>query len=704
VPRLSKIIISYLCLLILTITTGNGSHFMGGQITYKCVGGNEYVLTLKLYRDCNGCDPQVVSCQGFTDSLTGQVHTYLRVSPMLPGGVRKISMPLQSITDVTPKCKSSIESKCENPASSYPWGIQEYVFQQTVTLLPSGGPYTFTHRAEARNAAISTILDPAYAYWYIHALLDPSANCNSSPEFLNLPTAHICKDEAYAYNHNAYDADGDSLVYSLVPCMQSKFITVVYDPPYNAAYPLSSSSAFSINSATGEITFTPNLIQIGILSIMVEEYRSGVKIGEVIRDLQLTVTDCDNNVPNVRPLANSGAKDTTIYAGGSICIPFKATDQDFTDPEKNVISLSVTSGIIPPATWNNPSPQSISNTGEFCWKPSCEYIRAQPYIITVLAEDNACPLPGQSVSTFEIFVKNPTPLPPILNCVSIVNDNDDIRLQWNAADDTGVVSKYFIYRSTNATSSYKLIDSVAKTFLSYTDSDINLKPTDSTYYYYLTSGALCDNLESISTDTVSSILLNSSFLSPILTLDWNSQYTPYVPTYRIKRYNGSFYYLHDTTTASIYPDSITSCTPKYLDHKIEVIHPFGNCTSTSNTVNDTVPGRDFPSPPTICKAEVNIDNSVTLYYYSDTPLISVYYIYRHNISSGKFDLIDSIISNTTLSYVDQNVDGSKMSLMYKVTVKDTCDLYSLQSNFHRTINCEGYPTQMSGVITESENL
>jgi hypothetical protein len=30
------------------------SHLMGGEITWVCNGGGQYVFTMKLYRDCNG--------------------------------------------------------------------------------------------------------------------------------------------------------------------------------------------------------------------------------------------------------------------------------------------------------------------------------------------------------------------------------------------------------------------------------------------------------------------------------------------------------------------------------------------------------------------------------------------------------------------------------------------------------------------------
>lgn len=39
----------------------NASHAMGGELTYKCVGGNAYVFELAFYRDCNGAEVNIVS-------------------------------------------------------------------------------------------------------------------------------------------------------------------------------------------------------------------------------------------------------------------------------------------------------------------------------------------------------------------------------------------------------------------------------------------------------------------------------------------------------------------------------------------------------------------------------------------------------------------------------------------------------------------
>ena len=82
----------HLCLTGMFLLMFNGvsaSHFMGGQITYEYIGTTtpglqNYLITMKLYRDCGGCNPFFVGCQGF--GTPGSFpFTTLNVSPAING-------------------------------------------------------------------------------------------------------------------------------------------------------------------------------------------------------------------------------------------------------------------------------------------------------------------------------------------------------------------------------------------------------------------------------------------------------------------------------------------------------------------------------------------------------------------------------------------------------------------------------------------
>ena len=682
---------------------GFASHFMGGQITYNCLGVNagnpsvyDYELTLKLYRDCGGCDPSIVNCQGWGDPSSAFPFTILDITPSVLGATSVQMFRLDNQTlDVTLLCSPTEESKCDNP--SKPFGVQQWIFKGLIQIPIGGGPYTFSHSALARNAAITTINNPAGTSWYIETVLDPT-NCNSSPEFLNPPISLVCEHLSYTYNHNAYDVDGDSLVYSLTPCMENAFTTVNYKSPYSGGNPISSSTGITIDPINGDIIFTPDTIQVAIMAIKVEEYRNGVKLGEVMRDIQIQVVSCNNQIPAIQPLSNSGKKDTTIYPGKNFCITFKATDQDFSDTSKNLITMSITSGIIPPATWSNPSPKNILNTGTLCWTPECSDIRSQPYLVTVLAQDNACPVPGITVSTFEIYVDPPVATPPELLCVSVLATNKDIQLTWKIPDDTMQVDRYRIYRAINTTTSFVLYDSITDLAqFSYVDNNSLLNTADSIYYYFLTGFTYCND-ESISSDTIASIRLQSTFVNPYLTLTWNAPTNVYTPLYRDMRKNGASFNLYDTTSFLIYVDTTDSCTPMFLEHKIDVFHPTGICISSSNIVFDTVPGKAIPDSPLICKVEVNIDNTVSIYSSADSIGIDTIIIHRLNDFTQIYDKIGTVTNMSTQLFVDGGVDASLKSYSYAITVIDTCGLQSVLSIAHTTMNLEVTPGQFTNYL------
>ena len=67
------------------------SHAMGGELTYKCVGGNTYVFELAFYRDCNGAEVNIVS-----ENLRVWNHS----------SVTAITLPFVSRQDVSPLCNA----------------------------------------------------------------------------------------------------------------------------------------------------------------------------------------------------------------------------------------------------------------------------------------------------------------------------------------------------------------------------------------------------------------------------------------------------------------------------------------------------------------------------------------------------------------------------------------------------------------------
>ena len=93
----------------------------------------------------------------------------------------------------------------------------------------------------------------------------------------------------------------------------------------------------TINPVTGEITASPAIFGYFQFSVRVEEYRNGVKIGEVRRDAQYASLPCILANPPVISLNNnvaSSALDTfnvDVYVNDSICFDLEVGVNDPSD-------------------------------------------------------------------------------------------------------------------------------------------------------------------------------------------------------------------------------------------------------------------------------------------------------------------------------------------------------------------------------------
>ena len=107
----------------------------------------------------------------------------------------------------------------------------------------------------------------------------------------------------------ATDPDGDLLVYSFCDPFNGlssakpivlagdstnapPYLPVSFISPYSSSYPISSSPAININTATGIINGSPNTLGQWVIGICVSEYRAGVLIGTHHRDFQFNIINC----------------------------------------------------------------------------------------------------------------------------------------------------------------------------------------------------------------------------------------------------------------------------------------------------------------------------------------------------------------------------------------------------------------------------
>ncbi|WP_198175095.1 PKD domain-containing protein, partial [Spirosoma arboris] len=265
------------------------------------------------------------------------------------------------------------------------------------------GPGTYTIGVTVQNRNQGTInLPPAgesqnIAFFVSTTILINAALLtNSTPVMLNPPLDSGRVGQKFCHNPAAFDADGDSLAYRLsVPktsqtttgC-QGKDISVYQDPTrFSTSSESGGAPTFTINPITGELCWdAPGTVGQYNFAFIIEEWRNGVLIGEITRDMQIIVVDNANKRPIIQPIP-----DLCAEAGTLITQPVTATD-----PDGNRVIISGFGGVfnvgpdgvaLAPGELIQPAYAKLTNAGIaqnqpatsiFTWQTSCNQLREAP--------------------------------------------------------------------------------------------------------------------------------------------------------------------------------------------------------------------------------------------------------------------------------------------------------------------------------------
>ena len=335
------------------------THAAGSDIKFQCLGGLQYKIDVTFYRDCGGvAEPSNITVT--YKSSNGGVNSTVTANKIASTG-QEITMPC---TGVTTTCNGGTGT-----------GIRQFIYSATVTLPSAQADWIFSYSICCRNCAITTISNPcaSSSVLYIEATLNNIlAPCDNSPTFSNIPIAFVCAGQSFNYNHGVLDPDGDSLAYQLIAPKTSSTTTVSFISPASATTPVASSTPFTLNPLTGDLNFTPSQIQIGILALLIKEYRNGQLIGSIIRDMQVYTQTCSNNLPTASGINGTTNFSTTVCPNTPVCFTVNTNDAD----AGQIISVTTNNGI-PGATYtigSGPHP-----TLSFCWTPSVSDISLLPH-------------------------------------------------------------------------------------------------------------------------------------------------------------------------------------------------------------------------------------------------------------------------------------------------------------------------------------
>jgi hypothetical protein len=379
------------------------THLMGGDMVVHQDSANSVTLTISLYRDTSGV-PLGTSetMQLFSyDSATGN---YLLMSTWsIPRNMALSTLLLPS----------------------FPYGVEVGVYTAQIPLAP--GQYRFVYNTCCRNGAIQNAANPLSESMtlYTDYTMPAAPDTNSTPEFLALPVAYFAVNSPATYNPLPYDPDADSIAWNLnTPYGNYAFTTgggsMSFAPVGGFTTPAAASTGpFTMNPFTGEITWTPNTVGNFIQSFEVNEYRNGMQIGRIIRDMQYVVIPQMGNPPafimNTPYQTNTADNYNYLYYTPGQPLQF-AIDGSDSDPN-TALEMRGYGEVFELA--NNPATFNVSGsggsiTGNFSWTPPATFSKDE---ITVFRLRD-----GLYTKDFTIvFRKNPNPA-AVTNVVAGVND------------------------------------------------------------------------------------------------------------------------------------------------------------------------------------------------------------------------------------------------------------------------------------------
>ena len=343
-----KVVLCSLFFLALGANDVSATHIVGGELSYKHVVNDRYEISLMFRRDCLLGDPSAqfdnpVNIWIFNGD--GNLQTQLGVN----GRFRMDFNSSDTLNQI-------IRSDCGFEGTQV--CVHETTYKGILRLPnnPGDGGYILAYQRCCRNETLQNILDPldTGGTWTTEITPEVQAlnNINASPSFIEWAPIYVCANEDVNFDHSAIDADGDSLVYKL--CTPFNGASAAEPIPFTAPKPpytpVSWKSPFSLNdllggiplqidSETGLLSGSPNLVGQFLVGVCVEEYRDGVKIGEVRRDFQYNVRVC-SDPPTAIFEANDGNCDGPEIQFDNQSLGGTAFQWNFDFPNTNSAFLS----------------------------------------------------------------------------------------------------------------------------------------------------------------------------------------------------------------------------------------------------------------------------------------------------------------------------------------------------------------------------
>ncbi|MFK7954134.1 MAG: gliding motility-associated C-terminal domain-containing protein [Ekhidna sp.] len=436
-----------------TLICSNAFHIVGGEMEFIYVSDGVYRINVIQYFD---------EAQENNPGPEGQVTVYI----FRNGDDQLMSTHDLNLFTQENVSYTNVECAIDELQTS------RVIWSGEISLDPSEysnkeGYYMVWERC-CRNANIKNIVNPSgagmkYTLEFPPLMRDGEIFKNSSPILFQPLSDYACINQLYYIEFTGTDPDGDSLVYTLATPLNSSagnvavptpspkpHFGVVFGSNYSEENMIPGSSPLKI-SKKGLLTVSPSETGLFVFSVLVEEYRGIEKIGETRRDFQMLVVD--GCLPPDPPVVNVDIPDDPGFNPFEDVLSYTVGDEEkcFDFLVANVTEGETISLRAEGVNFDEDLDEIFSFNQipigegqnqlkiEICI-PDCPPVRDGPFIVDLIAADDACPLPQLDTLRLMINVEPPPndfPAPSIISKSISINEDLEYLETFSATDPDG---------------------------------------------------------------------------------------------------------------------------------------------------------------------------------------------------------------------------------------------------------------------------
>lgn len=283
---MKKALLIFISMIALAISANRAkaNYAAGGELIYVHISDSTYQFFFKLYRDCSGnAEPDTIPLCFFNPcinlSFTAPMPKWMGTG----GG-----------SVIGPICAG--KNNCDSPASLIP-AYKEVWYAAIVTMPARCNAWRIFTRTVTRNS-IYNIQNSASSSMYVEATMNNSTtDSNSSPYYSVKPMYAVGLNMPYTFNNGGIDPDGDSLWHDIImprtgaamcndTAVNMSFATATPNYQLNSN-PFQTNNTFAMNKQNGHMSFIATMQGKANMVVRTREYRNGVQIGSVMREIQM---------------------------------------------------------------------------------------------------------------------------------------------------------------------------------------------------------------------------------------------------------------------------------------------------------------------------------------------------------------------------------------------------------------------------------